>query len=139
MTDVVAQGLTFPFALHIPDWNYIIMNTMSIACEAVECWSRSRAEMRSLTKCSRNEDCRVAIHVYHFRSFKAGSAKWRYVTVGEVVSQLAPSASFVQQGFLAAFHITHPERLDEACKDVELWVFIQAVAPFMQKADRLRQ
>ena len=32
-----------------------------------------------------------------------------------------------------------PERLDEACKDVEQWVCIEAVAPFMQKTDRLRQ
>ena len=46
---------------------------------------------------------------------------------------------FLQQGFLGAFLNTKPKDLDEVCKDVELWVFIQAVAPFMQKAGRLRQ
>ena len=109
---MVAHGLTFPFAVRIPDWNHIIMSTIRNASEAIECWPRFLAEMCSLTKCFRDEDYRVC--------------------------QLAPLASFVQQGFLGAFHNTKPEGLDEACKDVELWVFIQAVAPFMQKADRLR-
>ena len=31
-----------------------------------------------------------------------------------------------------------PKGLDEACTEIELWVFIQAVAPFKEKADRLR-
>ena len=36
--DIIAHGLTFPFAVHISDWNHIIMNTMCNACEAGECW-----------------------------------------------------------------------------------------------------
>ena len=52
--------------------------------------------------------------------------------------QLAPFASFAQRSFLGAFHNTKLEGLDEARKDIELWVFIQAVAPLTQKSDRLR-
>ena len=73
-----------------------------------------------------------------FRSFTVGFAKWRYETTGEIVCQLARLASFVQQGFLGALQNTKPEGSDEACKDAELWVFIEEVPPFMQKADRLR-
>ena len=80
--DVVAHGLTCLFAVHIPDWNHIVMNTMRNGCEAVECWPRFLAEMRSLTKCFHDEDYRVEIQVYFrtlgqdadapFRSFTAG-------------------------------------------------------------------
>ena len=130
---MVAHGLTIPFAVRIPDWNHSIMNTMRNACEAVESWTRFLAEMRSLMKSFRNEYYRDAIQVNFrtsgqdadapFRSFTAGFAKWRNETISEVVCQLAPLTSFVQQGFLGAFHRTKPEGWDEACKDVVLWVF----------------
>ena len=71
----------------MPDWNRLIMNTMRNACEAVESWPRFFAEMRSFTKCCRNEDCRVTIQVCFrtsgqnahapIRSFTVGFAKWR--------------------------------------------------------------
>ena len=111
--DMVAHGLTFPFAVHIPGWNH--------------CCSRFLAEMRSLTKCFRNEDFYFRTSGENadapFRSFTAGFAKWRDETISEVVCQLAALASIVQQGFLGAFHNTKPEGLDEACKDVELMGF----------------
>ena len=140
----VAQGLTFPFAVHIPDWNHITMHALRNACEAIECWTGFLAQMRSLTKCFRNEDYTFAIQVRiriqdqyaiaAFRSVTAGFAWWRYrsVTVGAI-------ASFVEQGFLRAFRNTKPKGLDDGCKDIEWWGFIQAVAPFMQNVDRLRQ
>ena len=37
---MVVRGFSFPFAVHIPDWNHIIMNTMRNACEAVKCRPR---------------------------------------------------------------------------------------------------
>ena len=97
------------------------MDTRRNACEAVESWPRLLAEMRSLTKCFRNEDCRVTIPFYFrtlgqnadapFRSFTPGFAKWR----------LCASC------FLGAFQNTKLEGLDEACKDVELWYSGDAV------------
>ena len=56
----------------------------------------------------------------------------------EVVRQLPPFASFAEQGFLGAVRNTKPEGLDDACKDIELWAFIHAIAPFMQQVERLR-
>ena len=77
--------------------------------------------------------------MHHFGVLQLGFAKWRHETISEVVCQLMPLTSFVQQGFPGVFRNTKPEGLDGACKDVELWVFVQAVASFMQEADRLRQ
>ena len=34
----IAHSFRFPFAVHVPDWKHIIMNTLRNACEAVECW-----------------------------------------------------------------------------------------------------
>ena len=48
------------------------------------------------------------------------------------MQQLAPLASFVEEGFLGAFRNILPKRLDVECKDIELWVF-------MQQVERLRQ
>ena len=85
--EYVAQSLTFPVAVHILDWNHIIMNTLRNACKAIECWPRFLARMRSLTNCFRNEDYRCAIQVY-LQTLGQGVQRfgvWRYETMCEVV------------------------------------------------------
>ena len=66
------HGLTFLFAVHIPDWNHIIMNTMRNVAIQVD--------VRTL-----GQDADAP-----FRSLAAGFVKWRYETISEVVCQLAP-------------------------------------------------
>ena len=114
------------------------MNSSRNACEAIECWPRFLVSMRRLTTGFRNEDYGVSIQVY-FRTlgqhaaaalsqrFSAGFGKWRHETICEAVCQLAPFA-FAEEGFLGAFRNTRPAGLDEVCKDIDLWVFSQAVA-----------
>ena len=114
------------------------MKTLRNACEAIECWLWRLVSMRRLTTGFRTEDCGVAIQVY-FRTlgqhaaaalsqrFSAGFAKWCRETICEAVCQLAPFA-LAEQGFLGAFRNTRPAGLDEVCKDIDLWVFSQAVA-----------
>ena len=54
------------------------------------------------------------------------------------VSWTESSRAFAQRSFLGALRNTKPGGLDEARKDIELWAFIQTVAPLTQKSNRLR-